>query len=173
MRSTRILFNIVLLFFAVIVESVWLSPLRLPGAVPPLTVVVTIAIARLRTPPNAALIGFGIGLLADLVPPSTTPLGTSAFALCAVAFAASKWRHLSEGATGLTLLTFAAAAEAVAVLRVLVTVIAGVPGDPAAGLLLSLAATPIYALMLATVVQPVVSFSSRLVSEPQQRSIFR
>ena len=100
MRSTRILFNILLLLLALIVESVWLSPLRLPGAVPPLTVVVTIAISRMRTPPNAATIGFAVGLLADLVPPSTTPMGTSAFALCPVAWGASKWRHLADGEIG-------------------------------------------------------------------------
>lgn len=173
MRSTRLLFNLALLLAAIIVESVWLSPLRLPGAVPPLTVVVTVAIARLRTPANAATIGFAVGLLADLVPPSTIPLGVSAFALAAVAWAASKWRHMSDGATGLTLLTFAAAAEAVVVLRLLVALLAGVPSDPLAGLALSLLMTPIYAVMLATVVQPAVSFSSQLISAPKQRTIFR
>lgn len=73
---------------AVLLQGAFLTRLGIPFAITPVVVVVA---AMRMTRNEAALLGFGGGLLLDLAPPAAGILGAQAFVLCLMAyFAASK-----------------------------------------------------------------------------------
>jgi len=173
MRSFRNLLVLMFVVFAAIVEVCWLSPLGLPGAIPPLTLVFVLALALRREPQNAALLGFAAGMIVDLMPPSTTSMGISAFSFAALAYLLSSNRAMVQGSIVLPLLTIAGAAGVSTILRILVAVAAGVGqnvGDNFAG---NLATSVLYSAMLATVIFPASLWLDRLVTPRKQRTIYR
>lgn len=173
MRITRVLLVATGLLMALVIESVWLSTLGLPGSVPPLTLVSVLALALMRTPPHAATIGFLVGLVADLVPPSGAPLGVSAFSFALMAFAISYWRNLLEGSTFLTLFAFASAAFAAFTLRILLALGVGANTDPVGQLFADVITAPLYAMMLASMVLPLNRGLDRITAGQRQLSIYR
>jgi rod shape-determining protein MreD len=73
---------------AVLLQGAFVTRLGIPFALTPVVVVVA---AMRMTRNEAALLGFGAGLLLDVAPPASGILGAQAFVLCLVAyFAASK-----------------------------------------------------------------------------------
>ena len=173
MKTTRALLTILGLLVSVVIESVWLTTMGLPGAVPPLTLVVVLSLAMLRTPPNAALIGFLVGVLVDLVPPSETPVGVSAFVFALAAFAISYWRNLLEGSTFLTLAAFTLAAFGAFTVRIFMVLGIGAPSDPVDQLFADVVTSPLYAVMLATIVLPLTRVVSRLTAGQRPQNIYR
>lgn len=73
---------------AVLLQGAFITRLGIPFSITPVVVVVA---AMRMTRNEAALLGFGGGLLLDVAPPSSGILGAHAFVLCLIAyFAASK-----------------------------------------------------------------------------------
>ena len=110
MRGIRIAVIATLLLLSGIVESTWLSMVSLPGVVPPLAFVVVMSFAIRRNPASAAVLGFAAGGLLDLIPPSSTPLGMSAFSMALVGFSISLIKPYLEGSLSLPIFAVSIAA---------------------------------------------------------------
>lgn len=172
MKLARSITVLILLLLGAAIEVTWLNPVGLPGATPPLVMVLVIGAAMRRTPNRAALIGFIAGLIVDVMPPSTTPLGVSAFAFALLGYLISNMRSLMENSVGIPLLTVAFAGIFVPVLRVVHVIFIGSDLTSVEPLWLVLLTSPLYSVMLATIILPAMSWvDSRLSVRTQQ--IFR
>ena len=100
-------------------------------------------------------------------------MGISAFAFALTAFALSYWRSLTEGSTLLTIFAWSTAAASAQLLRLVLFVAAGVPVGGLQSVALELLMTPIYALMLSSLVLPLSSTLERIAATPRQPTIFR
>lgn len=158
MRLTRSLVILTLLLLGSAIEVTWLNPLGLPGATPPLVMVLVIGAAMRRTPNRAALIGFIAGLIVDVMPPSTTPLGVSAFALAILGYAISNMRDLMENSVGLPLLAVAFAGLFVPLSRAVHVAFIGADIGAVEPLWMVLLTSPLYSVMLATIILPTLSW---------------
>ncbi|MEY4323757.1 MAG: rod shape-determining protein MreD [Actinomycetota bacterium] len=172
MRGWRSLVTAVVLVLCAVIENTWLSVFDLPGAVPPLTLVVVFGFALRRAPFNAALIGFFGGVVIDLMPPSATPLGITAFAFTAVGFGASLLRPYLEGSVIAPLFAAGAAAIASLILRVVVSVAVGVEQNVVVEFLIVLITSPLYSAMLASVVLPLTSALDRMTAPRSTANLF-
>lgn len=90
MSASRILLSVVLVLTAAVLQATVVNRLPLPGAGPDLVLLVVIAIALVVGPTAAAVIGFGAGLLVDLMPPTATEVGRWALVLCVVGYLAGQ-----------------------------------------------------------------------------------
>lgn len=171
MRITRSILVAVAVILSAVIEATWLSPIGLPGATPPLTLVLVLSLSMRRTPQAAALLGFFAGIVVDIVPPSTSPLGISAFAFTLVAYLMSMARPFYEGAVILPLATAPVAAFTSLLTRLLVGAIVGAPVALADAAWLVLLTTVLYALILATFVFPVTAWIDRMIT-PRTSPIF-
>ena len=169
--------RIVLVAFAVVIfatlEVTWLGMLGLPGAVPPVTLITVLSLAIRRTPQNAAFLGFFAGVMVDLMPPSTTALGVSAFTFTALAFLISANRDLLAGSAVLTLGALSLLSAAAVLIRMGVAIAAGVSQSVTQDLLANVATSVLYGAMLATFILPLTQWFDRVVSPRQQTAIFR
>lgn len=173
MRLTRVLLPLFALLLALVAETVWLAPLGLPGVVPPLSLVVLFAVTRWLSAPNAALIGFALGCFLDLMPPSDAPLGVSAFAFALTAFGLSQWRSLIEGSTLLTLFGWSLATALAQLMRLTLLIAAGVQVGGIQSASFGLLMSPLYGLMIASLVLPLSALLDRVVAAPRAPTIFR
>lgn len=173
MRSGRVLLNILVLLAAIVIETVWLSPIGLPGAVPPLTLVATLALARLRNAPNAALLGFAVGIVYDAVPPSLNPLGVSAFSFALIAFLFAQLRTVLEGSQFTLMSGFAIAAAVWVVLQYLLLLVSGAALPPLLNVLARLVTAPIYAVILASIALPASVMLNRWLTGSNSRILRR
>lgn len=71
---------------ALLLQTVVLSRIGLPGGTPDLLVLAVIAVGLAAGPNYGAVVGFGAGLLADILPPDLTTLGTTAMILAVVGY---------------------------------------------------------------------------------------
>ncbi|MCB0915358.1 MAG: rod shape-determining protein MreD [Actinobacteria bacterium] len=76
---------------AVLLQGAFVTRLGIPFQLTPVVVVVA---AMRMTRNEAALLGFGAGLLLDIAPPASGVLGAQAFVLCLAAYFASANQHL-------------------------------------------------------------------------------
>lgn len=170
-------FRILLVAFAIVVfaalEVTWLGMIGLPGSVPPLTLVTVLSLAIRRTPQNAAFLGFFAGVMVDLMPPSTTALGVSAFTFTALAFLISANRDLLAGSAVLTLVALSGLSVAAVIIRIGVAIAAGVSQSVGQDLIVNVATSFLYGAMLATFLLPFTQWFDRVVSPRQQTAIFR
>lgn len=74
------------IFFATLIQPIFLARLTLPGATIDLILVVVCAWAITKGPLVGAVAGFAAGLLIDLVPPTEPVLGLNSLALTVVGF---------------------------------------------------------------------------------------
>jgi rod shape-determining protein MreD len=88
MRFNRMLLSATLVVVALVVQVSVLARLHLPGAVPDLVLLTVLALAMVYGHVGGALIGFGAGLLADLVPPADHAAGRYALVLCVIGYLA-------------------------------------------------------------------------------------
>lgn len=87
MNFVRWLMVLVSIFFAVLIQPIFLSRLNLPGASVDLILVLVCAWGILKGPLVGATAGFVAGIFVDLVPPAETVLGLNSLALTLVGFA--------------------------------------------------------------------------------------
>lgn len=84
----RALVIVVVVLTAVIIQVALLNRLGLPGASPALVTVVVIGFALVAGPLIGTVVGFGTGLLMDLIPPSIGVVGLTPMVYVLIAFLA-------------------------------------------------------------------------------------
>jgi rod shape-determining protein MreD len=90
MSASRILLSVALVLTAAVAQVTVVNRLPLPGAGPDLVLLVVIGLSLVVGPMAAASIGFGAGLLVDLIPPTSTEVGRWALVLCVVGYLAGQ-----------------------------------------------------------------------------------
>ena len=77
---------IVIVGIAALLQTVLLTRIGLPGGNPDLLLLAVISVGLAAGPNYGAVVGFGAGLLADILPPDLTTLGTTAMILAVVGY---------------------------------------------------------------------------------------
>lgn len=90
MTASRLLLSVALVLTAAVLQVTVVNRLPLPGAGPDLVLLVVIGLALVLGPTAGASIGFGAGLLADLIPPAATEVGRWAFVFCVIGYLAGQ-----------------------------------------------------------------------------------
>jgi rod shape-determining protein MreD len=144
----------VLAVTAVLVQSTVLAPLGLPGAAPDPLLVVVVALAQAWGAVDAAVAGFAMGLLADVLPPSDGSAGRWAAVLALVGFAAGRFFERSETAPLRTLLAVALAAPASVLASAFLSALIGDPGLGWPGVPRLVVTSVAYDVLLAPLVIP-------------------
>jgi rod shape-determining protein MreD len=90
MSASRVLLSVALVLTAAVLQGTLVNRLPLPGTGPDLVLLVVIAIALVVGPTAAAVIGFGAGLLVDVMPQTATEVGRWALVLCVVGYLAGQ-----------------------------------------------------------------------------------
>ena len=90
MSASRVLLSVALVLTAAVLQVTVVNRLSLPGAGPDLVLLVVIGLALVVGPTAAACIGFGAGLLVDLMPPTVTEVGRWALVFCVVGYLAGQ-----------------------------------------------------------------------------------
>lgn len=169
MRFNRILLSAPLVVVALVIQVSALARLHLPGAVPDLVLLTVVALAMVYGHVGGCLIGFGAGLLSDLVPPADHAAGRYALVLCVVGYLAGLAKPENgrlKSATGPMAVVVAAAIGS----TLLYAGVGALVGDTAArhvGLGSLLFTAALYDLLLAPFVVPVVmALARRLDNDP-------
>lgn len=71
-----------------LLQTIVISRIGWPGVGPDLLLLAVIAVGLATTPNYGAVVGFSAGLVADVLPPDVTTIGTTAFALALVGYLA-------------------------------------------------------------------------------------
>jgi rod shape-determining protein MreD len=158
MKLARSFALLTLLAFAAAIEVTWLNPIGLPGATPPLVLVLVLSAAMRRSPNRAALVGFVAGIVVDVMPPSVTPLGVSAFAFAITAYAVSQFRDILSGSVGLPLLISALAGFFVPIVRYVHLALIGTEYTLVDPIFIFILTSALYSVMLATIVFPALAW---------------
>ncbi len=159
---------LLLLSTAVVLETVVLSRLPLPGATPDLVLLVLVGLALVQGPVSGAVTGFAAGLLLDMVPPADGTVGRWALVMCLVGFAAGRARDTTVGRSTLRPL-FLVAGLAVASVAgyALLGLLLGDPRVTWSALGHSLPTAVLYDVLLTPFVVPfVMSLARRVEPEP-------
>ena len=90
MTASRVLLCVALVLTAAVLQVTVVNRLPLPGTGPDLVLLVVIGLALIVGPTAGASIGFGAGLLVDLMPPTATEVGRWAFVFCVVGYLAGQ-----------------------------------------------------------------------------------
>jgi rod shape-determining protein MreD len=107
MTSARVLLTTVLLGTAVVVQTVVLSRIPLPGATPDLVLIVVVSLALVQGSNSGAVTGFAAGLLLDVVPPADGQVGRWAFVLALVGWFAGRADAAAESSALVPVVTVA------------------------------------------------------------------
>lgn len=94
--ARRAVLAVVLVVTALAIQLTVLAPLPLPGGTPDLLLLVVITFGLVHGPVTGMLVGFGAGLLVDLVPPSDSPAGLWALVLCVIGYLAGMARSEAD-----------------------------------------------------------------------------
>ncbi|GAA1978057.1 rod shape-determining protein MreD [Catenulispora subtropica] len=90
MRLTGILALLCGLALVLVLQDLLLTAVHLPLAAPDLLLAVVAAVAFVRGPRAALILGFLLGLAADLTPPAAHAIGSQAFVLCLSGYLAGR-----------------------------------------------------------------------------------
>ncbi len=90
MTFTRVLLSAMLVLTAAVLQVTVVNRLPLPGTGPDLVLLVVIGLAFVVGPTAGASIGFGAGLLVDLMPPTATEVGRWALVFCVIGYLAGQ-----------------------------------------------------------------------------------
>jgi rod shape-determining protein MreD len=145
-RGALVLLAVVLVALA-IVQVTLVGFLPTPWAVPDLVVVAVLALATARGPITGGLAGAGAGLVLDLIPPASGPLGGWMLVLALAGAALGQVAETYQPGPFSTMILLAIAAGAVVVARAAVLWFAGSSVD--ARVLGSAVASTAWALVLA------------------------
>ncbi|KWX02022.1 rod shape-determining protein MreD [Carbonactinospora thermoautotrophica] len=162
MSGLRVVYVCGLVVAALTLQLTLLSRLGLPGATPDLLLVVVVALALVYGPRAGALVGFGAGLAADLVPPADHAIGRFAFVLCLIGYLAGAVRtEAARSAVGSMVVIGLAAVGAALVGAGLAEVLGEAHG---VGAVLGLIPTAVlYDVLLAPFVVPAVTALARRI----------
>ncbi len=90
MTTGRVLLSTLLVVTSAVLQVTVVNRLPLPGAEPDLVLLVVIALGIVVGPTAGASIGFGAGLLVDLLPPTATEFGRWALVFCIIGYLAGQ-----------------------------------------------------------------------------------
>jgi rod shape-determining protein MreD len=114
-------------------------------------------------------VGFVAGIVVDVMPPSVTPLGVSAFAFAIVAYAVSQFRDVLAGSVGLPLLFSALAGFFVPIVRYIHLAVIGSEYTLTDSIFIVVSTSALYSVMLATIVLPSLAWlESKFVTRNSQ-----
>ena len=169
MRFNRLLLSATLVVVALVIQVSVLARLHLPGAVPDLVLLTVLGLAMVYGHVGGALIGFGAGLLADLVPPADHAAGRYALVLSVIGYLAGLSKPENgrlKSATGPMAVVVAAAIGT----TLLYAGVGALVGDTAArhvGLVSLLLTAALYDLLLAPFVVPgIMALARRAENDP-------
>jgi rod shape-determining protein MreD len=164
---TRVLLSAMLVLTAAVLQVTLVNRLPLPGAGPDLVLLVVIGLAVVVGPTAGASIGFGAGLLVDLMPPTATEVGRWALVLCVVGYLAGQ---IQVDARRSALIVLSAVAGLAALAALLFAGLGLLFGDPriTGDLVVSTAVSSVlYDLLLAPFVIPgVMALARRTALNP-------
>ncbi len=154
MRPSRVFLAVLLAVTALLLQLTALNRLTLPRAHPSLVVVVVVSVALVEGPLVGAGLGFGTGLLADLL--GDHLLGRFALLLTLVGYAAGLAQGEEERSTALPVLAVGAASAGVVLLDAGLGVLLGDPHLGAGRVAVSAVVTAGYDVLLTPFVFPAV-----------------
>ncbi|MCU0266132.1 MAG: rod shape-determining protein MreD [Actinomycetia bacterium] len=166
MTFGRVLLATVLLGTAVVLQTVVLSRLPLPGATPDLVLLVVVGLALVQGPVSGLLTGFAGGLLLDLVPPADGAVGRWALVLCLAGLVAGRYADAVERSTILPLVVVAGLAAGSLLLYAGLGWLLGDPRVTLAAVARTLPTAVLYDVLLTPFVVPAVMALARRV-EPE------
>jgi rod shape-determining protein MreD len=146
---------------ALVLQSVVVNPLPLPGGHPEIAIVCVIAFALAGGPAYGAVVGFAVGLAADVLPPADHTLGRLALAYAVVGYLAGLVEDAEERSVVMTVLLVALGTGVAIILYAGMGALLGDERITGAAVGRSLAATVIYDVVLAPFVVPLVSGAAR------------
>jgi len=150
-----------LLLSSLLIQSVVLSRLPLPGATPDLLLLVVIALAISWGPVAGSIIGFAAGLSWDLISPADGPMGAWALLYILVGWVAGRMRRPGERAVWELLVVSAGLVAAVTVGYWLLLLLVGDDRADVSVLLRTVPSAVVYAVILAPFVVPGVTALAR------------
>ncbi|HTY71253.1 MAG TPA: rod shape-determining protein MreD [Actinomycetes bacterium] len=157
MVAARIALAAALLLVAIVVETVVLGPLRLPGATPDVVLVVVIAFAMATDSASGALMGFAGGVLLDVSPPADGTVGRWALVLTLAGWAAGKYRIRSEAGPLTPLLLVALIVPAALVGYAGLGLLLGDPRVSGKGIVSAVPFATLYDVVLAALLVPAIA----------------
>jgi len=160
MRGRQNAFAVVVLFSALLGQVCIVNRLPLPIGPPDVLVVFVIAFALVGGPQRGAVIGFAVGLTADLMPPSDHLAGRLAFAYTLVGYFAGLLEDVEERSVLTTIVVVALGASVSVLVYAGLGVLVGDPTVTVHATTQALVATVVYDVILAPFVVPLVSAAS-------------
>jgi rod shape-determining protein MreD len=148
---------------ALTLQAVVVNHLPLPGGRPDLALVCVVALALVGGPTYGAIVGFAVGLAADVQPPADHALGRLALAFAVVGYLAGLLEDTEERSALGTVFIVALASGVAVILFAGVGALVGDDRISGAAVARSLGATVIYDVVLAPFVVPLVSGAARRV----------
>ena len=148
---------------ALLLQADIVNRLPLPGGRPDLAALVVIAFALVTGPVYGAVLGFAVGLAADVLPPADHTLGRLALAYAVVGYAAGLVEDVEERSALTTIAVVAAASAGAVIIFAAVGALLGDPRITVSAIVHSLAAVVIYDVILAPFVVPLVTGAARRV----------
>jgi rod shape-determining protein MreD len=146
---------------ALMLQAGVVNGLPLPGGRPDLPVLVVVAMALVGGPSYGALLGFTVGLAADVLPPADHTLGRLALAYAVTGYLAGLVEDVEERSVLTTVLVVAATSAAAVLLFAGIGALVGDDRITVAAVIRSLGATVIYDVILAPFVVPLVAGAVR------------
>ena len=156
MRLTGSLAMICALALVLALQDVLLSAVHLPLAAPDLLLAVTAAVGFARGPQTGLLVGFLLGLAADITPPAAHAIGSQAFVLCLSGYLAGRAAGAVQGTVLRPVLMVVCLAALSPVLYAALGFAVG--SGEFKGVLAAAAASALYTGVLAPFAIPVVGF---------------
>ena len=146
---------------ALVLQSVVVNRLDLPGGHPEVALLCVVAFALAGGPSYGAVVGFFVGLAADVLPPADHTLGRLALAYAVVGYLAGLVEDAEERSVVATVFIVALATGVAIVVYAGVGALLGDARITAAAVGRSLGATVIYDVVLAPFIVPIVSGAAR------------
>ncbi|MFI5099385.1 MAG: rod shape-determining protein MreD [Actinomycetes bacterium] len=163
MTTRRILLFGLLLVVAVVLQTVVLSRIPLPGATPDLVLIVVVSLALVQGSTTGCVVGFAGGLLLDVVPPADGQVGRWAFVLALVGWFAGRAMDAAESSALVPVLVVGLASAGAVLGYAAIGFALGDPRVDGASLLRALPTAVLYDVLLAPFLVPLLMRLARRV----------
>jgi len=167
MTFSRVMLSALLVLTAAVLQVTVVNRLPLPGAGPDLVLLVVIGLAVVAGPTAGASIGFGAGLLVDLMPPTATEVGRWALVFCVIGYVAGQIQVDAKRSALIVLGTVAGLAALAALLYAGLGLLFGDPRISGDVVISTMVSSVLYDLLLAPFVIPgVMALTRRTAINP-------
>lgn len=153
----------IMLVVAVVVQTVVLSRLPLPGATPDLVLLVVVAAALTQGSTTGCVVGFAGGLLLDVVPPTDSQVGRWALVLALVGWFAGRAEDAAATSALVPVLVVGLSSAGAVLAFAAVGFVLNDPRVDATALVQALPTAVLYDVMLAPFLMPVLMRVTRRV----------